>query len=437
MNRRIELTDDLLHEALRVDEVRAPLGLSRTLRDAIAAAPAPRRIALPVPPLMPRIASSVMPRSRWLAILTALLIAALAAAAVLIGSRAVLPPPVGLARTGLLAFGADGDIHVAQANGSGKRALVATDAHETSPVWSPDGARIVYQIDSQPPVYGGTSLWVMDAEGTHARRVSGDTGILGGYVSWSPDGDEIAFISIDRELVVAAADGSGMRRLVAPGQRRHAPAWSPDGSRIAYLDSVSGAVYVTDPGGEVIERVSDGKADRPLSWSNDGSELRYATLPASGVQRDATVVTASRTDEGWAERQLAPRDGERLASGATGCSGPCGYGPRWSNAGDRFAFLAPYTPPSPEPIGHELRLARADGSDMRTVVQPVLMEPCWSPDDRWIAVVLDSGSEGEAGRKAAGIVVLATDGGEPDQEIGHFAREHQFISGCSWQRLAP
>ncbi len=112
------------------------------------------------------------------------------------------------------------------------------------PCWSPDGARIAFKHchfdpeeaspDELLPCLVGFEIWVMNLDGTEARRVSREGVPDAEPVSWSPDGSHLlctadlpgvgpAVISMDLE------DGSYER---LPNVI-HDAAWSPDGSQIA------------------------------------------------------------------------------------------------------------------------------------------------------------------------------------------------------------
>ena len=128
----------------------------------------------------------------------------------------------------------DVGIFVINADGSGERWL----ASGRSPDWSPDGARIVF-ADAYPS--GGISVIGTDGSGLKLL-LRGEFVQPGDSVespTWSPDGRRIAFVRANYDepwqIYVMNADGSDARRLLndfIPTQAE--PAWSPDGSMIAY-----------------------------------------------------------------------------------------------------------------------------------------------------------------------------------------------------------
>ena len=174
-------------------------------------------------------------------------------------------------------------IYVMNADGSGQRRL-SGDATESEPAWSPDGSRIAFTRRE-----GETAdIWLMDAAGGNTVRVTDDPA-ADSEPTWSPDGARIAFIRAHADgsshLYVMNADGSGVERLTSEAGwgARWSPQWSPDGDRIAvtvaecaigcgfgiWFVAVDGAYepYPILMNGSVIE----------LSWSPDGEWIVFAT----------------------------------------------------------------------------------------------------------------------------------------------------------------
>ena len=135
--------------------------------------------------------------------------------------------------------------------------------------WSPDGRRIAVvrvahsPADARNPTKLG--LWVVNADGSNARRMVGKA--TSGDPAWSPDGRRIAFRRYDGQLgfrsagpsalFVVNADGSGLRRLTGHAANVRWFAWSPDGRTIAYLRNRE--VYIVK---------ADGSEERRLTQRN-------------------------------------------------------------------------------------------------------------------------------------------------------------------------
>ncbi len=133
-----------------------------------------------------------------------------------------------------------------------------------NPIWSPDGLEIGflqwYEDWSVPNMSsGGNDIFIMGANGQNIRQLTdtgttvtdtecGYRGVVKSSFSWSPDGNQIAFISSENlklhpdgcegvigsdELYVMDADGSSILRLTNDWNVDLYPTWSPDGRSIA------------------------------------------------------------------------------------------------------------------------------------------------------------------------------------------------------------
>jgi TolB protein len=147
-------------------------------------------------------------------------------------------------------------------------------------VYSPDGKRIAFCLTEGP----NTDIWVMNADGSGARRLTREPAI-DVSPSWSPDGSKIAFTS-DRagtpQLYVMNADGSGVRRLTFQGNYNQTPQWSPRGDAIAFTARDERKVFdlfSVTPDSGVISRVTQdqGRTNEEPSWAPNGRLIVFRT----------------------------------------------------------------------------------------------------------------------------------------------------------------
>lgn len=163
----------------------------------------------------------------------------------------------------LVAFAREGDLWLANADGSGQRRLLRTPSvAEWKPSWLPDGSAIVYSADvggaKQIRVFRlptGPSQKLYDGSGATVSRTgkiayvaNGNTVMVGANafdaaptaytqitgLSWSPDATRLTY-SADGTIVVD--DGTTQ----TPGAAGTNPVWSADGTEIFY----NGADVVT------------------------------------------------------------------------------------------------------------------------------------------------------------------------------------------------
>ena len=123
-------------------------------------------------------------------------------------------------------------------NGGTPRRLTTTPGIDTSPSFSPDGSRIVFESDRS----GSQQLYVMNADGSSQRRISFGGG---GYASpvWSPRGDLIAFTRIgggDFRIGVMSPGGGG-ERLLTNAWQDEGPSWAPNGQFVMFHRTAQGS----------------------------------------------------------------------------------------------------------------------------------------------------------------------------------------------------
>lgn len=314
---------------------------------------------------------------------------------------AILLVPAGAvelnAARGELAFvGADRGvprIFVVGADGTGRRRLTDAPGPSTTPVWSPDGGRIVFVRQSGD----GSQVYVMNADGRSQRPLTTGPGRVASP-AWSPNGRQIVFTAIRdgaSQIAMMRSDGSGRRDLAPSPRDQVAPAWSPDGQLIAFLSKASGGYF------ELYVIGADGRNRRQVPtpvpslqpdvtefvWLPDG---RLAYTNRSGLaQEGLTVTTVS-----GAEHQY-------LGSASS---------PAWSPDGRQLAFVVSHA-------GAPEIYVRSGGAKPVRLVDPSFtpVRPAWSPDGRQIAFLILGG----------GTVVLAV----TDAAGGHLKRLADDVYG--------
>jgi Tol biopolymer transport system component len=166
--------------------------------------------------------------------------------------------------------------------------------------WSPDGNRIAFEgfDDSHPERTGVYTARASDGGGlvrvTHAPGHPHDTPL-----DYSPDGSQLVFyraaaaepnfpIDVGGSLWVVNVDGSHARRLKTPGVRS-AP-WargSPDGTKILFgteRDQPNGALWTIRPDGSDLTKLFDdaqGRFPFEPTWSPDGRHIMFVLHPTS------------------------------------------------------------------------------------------------------------------------------------------------------------
>ena len=168
---------------------------------------------------------------------------------------------------------------------------------DSSPAWSPDASRLVFERAFGPIVddaaAGGVELVTSGADGSGEQVIlqSLPIGKEPHDAQWSPDGTRIAvnLLNITAKprngsaIYVLDADGWGLRRITPLRLNAGSPDWSPDGKRIVFNSSYEGQaaveIYTVRPDGSGLKRVRDEPEDgfsfEPV-WSPDGKRIAFA-----------------------------------------------------------------------------------------------------------------------------------------------------------------
>ncbi len=164
--------------------------------------------------------------------------------------------------------------------------LPASGGTNLSPAWSPSGREIAFSSSRT----GDPEIWVADANGGAARRVTSFRGPDVSPVFNPRTGSQIAWISGRTglpQLYIMDTDGSSVQRMTDGGYAT-SPSWSPNGQFLAfawnrkYGPGAPGGqdIYVMEISTKRwIQLTHDqGRCDFP-SWSPDGRHIVFACSP--------------------------------------------------------------------------------------------------------------------------------------------------------------
>ena len=145
--------------------------------------------------------------------------------------------------------------------------------------WSPDGRKIAYSVKRKTGMAYAystdTDIYIYDRESGLTEAVCQG----GGYdtdPAWSPDGQYLAWISMERDGYEADRQRIMLKRVAAPKG-----ALAEAGDAASASDAVSGATAKRKPLAEIpaVELTKGFDADASgLQWSDDSREIRFSAL---------------------------------------------------------------------------------------------------------------------------------------------------------------
>ena len=229
-------------------------------------------------------------------------------------------------------------------------------AYNRSPMWSPDGRKIVFTAD---PAGFGDQIFTIGANGRGLHQLTRNRAMGSSSPAWSPSGKRIVFSSPGAggrpDLYVIDSQGRHRRRLTRSAKLCETlPAWSPDGTRIAFLDSCGSRLYVLTLNGRRMKQIAS--SFRRPSWSPDGKQIAFAR----GSPPQVRVINANGS-------------GERIVTS--------GDEPAWSPDGRKIVFAKPTEGGcGPGDLRDRLYVVNVDGTGLTQVTKPPRTGYC-SADD--------------------------------------------------------
>lgn len=168
------------------------------------------------------------------------------------------------------------ELRVADADGQNPRTVVRSNEPLISPMFSPDGTRLVYvSFEDKKPVVYLQSLQDGSRRKTAAFKGSNSA------PAWAPDGKRLAVVLTrdgNSQIYLINADGSGLSRLTRGDNIDTEPVFSPDGQTLYFTSDRGGSpqIYRVAASGGDPRRVSfNGSYNVSPTVSPDGRYLAY------------------------------------------------------------------------------------------------------------------------------------------------------------------
>jgi dipeptidyl aminopeptidase/acylaminoacyl peptidase len=273
------------------------------------------------------------PRLPWRTIAVALLAMALIVGAALafVGAQRRLPAPFGPAENGLLAYAADGDIHMVDPATGVITTVVAGADQDFDPIVSPDGSKLAFRR-TNTSVGPAHAIIVADVDGSNTRVINSELPRGTERLEWSPDSRSLLVLGPDRSVVwlISATEVAAPRVVAKDVDVFHRPFQPPDGSAILIGRPSSSGLSLVRLDLETLDETvlarSPAGADLGgARWSPDGSQVVYNATPADDPDSQRLFIVNA---DGSGTRQVTSAPGVWFDIDAS-----------WSPDGSRIAFI--------------------------------------------------------------------------------------------------
>jgi Tol biopolymer transport system component len=214
---------------------------------------------------------------------------------------------------------------------------------------------------------------------------------LAGDPSWSPDGSQIVFLGIEKNMMegglyIINSDGTGLFKIEGQWERDHLfnPSWNPINNKIICHGPGFGGgsggegLFLIDLDGDQTERIElSSQIVEHVGWNHDGEKIAYNVYNEDRSFSSVWVMNA----DGSGQTQLTTTE-----------DGFC-TGPSFNYDGSKIVYLKGFTTTlpgdKPENAINEIWVMNSDGSNKHMIYAPggsmqLIRERAWNKDNKII-----------------------------------------------------
>jgi TolB protein len=164
--------------------------------------------------------------------------------------------------------------------------------------FSPNGQRLAFAVSDGER----SEIFVANADGSSAQKVTDTKYFLNSSPSWAPDGKKLAFVSNrggSPQIYTMNADGSSVKRLTFQGNYNTTPAYSPRGDVVAFTARDERSMFdiftVNIATGKVVRLTQNQRNNEEPSFSPNGRLILFTSTRSGGKQ--LFVMTADGNNQ--------------------------------------------------------------------------------------------------------------------------------------------
>lgn len=206
-----------------------------------------------------------------------------------------------------VAFVRANQIYTINLNGTNQMNISQNSFQDRHPDWSPDGGQIAFASDRN----GDWDIYLASPDNfSQAQRLTQVAFKSMSELTWSPDGTRIAFIGRETNTdvlnlhIVNVANGS-IQNLTSSGSQERSPSWSPNGDQLAFVRLIRAwRIYTIRPDG----------SDETFLVQPSGSDIRqlsWRLLPPNHNGSSYCPIGVAANDEVVATNPISLRLGEK------------------------------------------------------------------------------------------------------------------------------
>jgi TolB protein len=235
--------------------------------------------------------------------------------------------------------------------------------------------RVVFERQNKATAANGTGsydLLIVDADGFGLRRVAGGVGAIYSPV-WSPDGRKILY-ALNGSDIIERDVATGTQRVLRHGTGLQTPAYSPDGRRIAFAAwtgtrDANAELFEMDVSGGNVRRLTNARRDDiGPAYSSDGSRIVFMSSRL-GLPH-IFVMSANGGGETLVSPYVQGMKGYYFAPDFSPTSTEVVFAGHWNSQGVFQIMIADANRP-----GSQIRQLTTGGDNE---------DPSWAPDGRHI-----------------------------------------------------